>query len=163
MSPPLFVEAGVAMAACLAGLHRDAFSGRRERAWSAAEFVGLLSSPGCFAIAARADDGDAGFALARVVLDEAELLTIGVASAHRRRGVASGLLARAMAACATRGAAMLFLEVAADNDAALGLYRASGFHVVGRRVGYFPGQSSPIDGLTMRADLVSAGGAAPDA
>ena len=163
MRPPPFVPAGVSMAGILARLHRDAFSGRHERAWSAAEFAGLLSSPGCFAVAARDDDMDVGFALARVVLDEAELLTIGVASTHRRRGVAGGLLAHAMAACATRGAATLFLEVAVDNEAALGLYRANGFRVVGRRAGYFPGRSVAIDGLTMRADLASDGGAARDA
>ena len=153
---PTFAAASVAMADAFAGLHRDAFSDRHERAWSAAEFSALLASPGCFGLLASVGGTDAGLALVRTVADEAELLSIGVASGHRRQGVGGGLLTCAIAACAARGVGALFLEVAADNQAALGLYRSSGFGVVGRRAGYFPrGDGPAVDGLTMRADLPS--------
>jgi ribosomal-protein-alanine N-acetyltransferase len=49
-----------------------------------------------------------------------------------------------------RKAAVMFLEVAAGNVAALALYRAAGFAEVGRRVRYYADGS---DALVMRRDL----------
>jgi ribosomal-protein-alanine N-acetyltransferase len=54
-----------------------------------------------------------------------------------------------------RQAETLFLEVAADNAAALGLYEGLGFEMAGRRKGYYDrGAASPrIDALVMRLCL----------
>jgi ribosomal-protein-alanine N-acetyltransferase len=58
-------------------------------------------------------------------------------------GVASGLAAES-----------LFLEVAADNPAAIDLYVAAGFAEVGRRRGYYSRRGYPaVDALIMRRDL----------
>jgi ribosomal-protein-alanine N-acetyltransferase len=116
--------------ALLARLHGACF----EDAWSEATLAGLLASPGAFAF--LADQGE-GFVLARAVAGEAEILSLGVLAAFRRKGIARRLLSAAAAEVRCRGAERLFLEVASDNAAALALYRRAGFAQVGRRTGYY--------------------------
>jgi ribosomal-protein-alanine N-acetyltransferase len=65
-------------------------------------------------------------------------------------------VARASADAAARGAAALFLEVEAGNDAALALYRGQGFHEAGVRRGYYAGASGAggaRDALVLRRAL----------
>ena len=62
-----------------------------------------------------------------VVADEAEILTVGVVPAARRRGIARRLLAALLAEAArARRAPRCFLEVRVDNDAARALYAQRG-------------------------------------
>lgn len=122
---------------------------RRPRPWSAAEFAGLLELPGAFLVAEGA-----GFALGRVVLDEAELLTLAVAPEAQRRGLGARCLAGYEAEAAARGAALSHLEVAADNAAALALYRRAGYGESGRRRGYYAEPPAPpADALLMSKAL----------
>jgi ribosomal-protein-alanine N-acetyltransferase len=136
-------------AATLERLHRSAF----DDPWSAADIATLLSSPGVFAFQARAEDEEAGFILYRVAADEAEILTLAVTPALRRRGVARALLRQAMAASLAGGAAAVFLEVATDNPGAQALYQTNGFAEVGRRPGYFSRPGGAVAALIMRRDL----------
>ncbi|PKP84529.1 MAG: ribosomal-protein-alanine N-acetyltransferase [Alphaproteobacteria bacterium HGW-Alphaproteobacteria-2] len=140
----------------LARLHARAFTGA-PRPWSAAEFNALLAAPGVQLAAA-----DAGFALIRVVAGEAELLTLAVAPEARRRGLGRALLARAEARAAESGAVEMFLEVAADNAAALALYAAAGYARAGLRRGYYhPASGAAVDALVLRKALVATAGSAP--
>ncbi|WP_370302626.1 GNAT family N-acetyltransferase [Pseudooceanicola sp.] len=120
-----------------------------DRPWSAAEFAALLASPGCFAT------GDVrAFALVRVILDEAELLTIATRPQHRRQGLARALMADWQAEAARRGATRAFLEVAADNAPARALYEACGYSQTGRRRGYYRrGTGAAVDALLMARTL----------
>ena len=96
-----------------------------------------------------------GFALGRAVADEAELLTLAVAPGDRRHGIGTGLLADFLAEARERGAVTMFLEVAADNVAALALYRRHGFSEAGRRRGYY--RDSPthaVDAIVMRRRIL---------
>lgn len=127
--------AGSDQAALLAALHEAAFP---AAPWSHAAMARLLAMPGAFALVATLDDEPAGFVLARVAADEAEIVTLGVAPAHARRGIGRHLLAATAAEAAQRGAARLFLEVAETNLAARRLYAAGGFREVGRRRRYYP-------------------------
>jgi ribosomal-protein-alanine N-acetyltransferase len=53
-----------------------------------------------------------------------------------------------------RGAHSLFLEVGADNPAALALYERIGFRPVGRRVAYYSrGGRVAVDAIVMRLAL----------
>lgn len=98
-----------------------------------------------------------GFAISRVVLDEAELLSIALDREVRGRGLAAPLLRRHAERVRQAGAATLFLEVAADNAPALALYRSFGMVETGRRKGYYPAMEGPSaprrDALTMRWDI----------
>ncbi|WP_417726776.1 GNAT family N-acetyltransferase [Roseovarius sp.] len=132
----------------LAACHAAAFAGQ-SRAWTAAEFAALLQSAFVFTV------GDArAFAMGRVIADEAEVLTVATAPAHRRQGLAQQCLAEFEGAARARGAGMVFLEVAEDNPAALTLYRNAGFAEAARRTGYYPrSDGSRIDALILRKTL----------
>lgn len=98
-----------------------------------------------------------GFAISRVVLDEAELLTIALDSEVRGRGFSESLLDRHSQRVRQAGATSHFLEVADANEPALALYRKLGFVEIGRRKGYYPNAkgvgAARHDALTMRRDL----------
>ena len=73
----------------LAEMHSDAF----RRGWSGAEFEALLVQPGVHALIADFRNAfgwrsAAGFALYRLVRDEAEILSVAVIPDCRRRGIA---------------------------------------------------------------------------
>ena len=137
----------------LAALHARCFT--VPRPWSVAEFVTLLAAP---ATVLTSQPG--GFALGQVMADEAELLTIAVAPADRRRGLGRKLLGTFLSACAARGAATVFLEVDAGNAPALSLYHAAGFREAGRRRAYYHApDGSATDALILRR---AAGPASPE-
>jgi ribosomal-protein-alanine N-acetyltransferase len=124
--------------------------------WSAGEIERmLLDGHVADVLVARGFFGDsiAGIAISRVVLDEAELLTIALDPDLRGRGAARELLRQHIARVRRAGAEAMFLEVAADNAAALRLYWAAGFAEFGRRKGYYPGPDGRRDALTFRRDL----------
>ena len=129
----------------LAALHAQAF----DAPWDAAAFADLLDQPGVFAVA----EPD-GFILMRLVFDEAEILTLAVDPAARRRGLARALVEAAAGAARMAGADVMFLEVAHDNLPALGLYEAAGFERAGLRRGYYDrGAAGSADAVVMRLDL----------
>ncbi|MFN3938430.1 MAG: GNAT family N-acetyltransferase, partial [Gemmobacter sp.] len=75
----------------------------------------------------------------------------------RRQGVGARLLAAFEAGAAARGAARVHLEVAADNLAARALYDRAGWHLTGRRQGYFRRPGGPAaDALLMAKALKGA-------
>ena len=128
----------------LAAIHAEAFP-PAER-WTAAAIAGLLAAPASFGLLHPAG----GMLLGRVVIDEAEVLTVAVAPAARRRGIGSALVRHAAQEGRRLGARSLFLEVSAANAAAWRLYRAAGFAEIGRRRRYYPGG---VDGLVMKLML----------
>ncbi len=73
----------------------------------------------------------------------ADVTTLAVAPAARRRGIASALLTAAVAEAAARGADGVVLEVAETNAAAIALYARHGFTALGRRRGYYAGPDGP--------------------
>jgi ribosomal-protein-alanine N-acetyltransferase len=89
----------------------------------------------------------------RAAADEAEILTLAVDPAHRRTGIASRLLRAATAALSAGETQRVFLEVAADNSAALALYERHGFEVCGRRANYYGGGDKRVDAVMMRRAL----------
>jgi ribosomal-protein-alanine N-acetyltransferase len=120
-----------------------------DRAWTTGEFSALLDMPNVFCT-----EVEDGFALVRVILDEAELLTIAVHPEGQGRGTGRALMRNWHQLAAARGAARAFLEVAADNLPALSLYKTSGYALDGRRAGYYrrPG-AAPVDALLMSRAL----------
>jgi ribosomal-protein-alanine N-acetyltransferase len=78
-----------------------------------------------------------GFAVWRDLGEEAELLTLGVVGAARRKGLGAALLAAVLEAARSEGAQRFFLEVGKDNTAARALYDRMGFIPVGARRRYY--------------------------
>ncbi len=138
-------------AGLLAALHRECFG---SRGWSLAQISGSLGLSTTVGFIAEADRQAAGFILCQMTPDEeAEVLTICVMPALRRKGIGALLLNAAFAAAKERKAARLFLEVAADNEAALALYEKAGFRVIGRRRGYYARESGAADAVMMETGI----------
>lgn len=114
----------------MAVLHRACFT--TPRPWSASEIAALLDSPYCFACCV-----DSGFLLGRAVAGEAELLTIAVIPSAQGRGIGSSLIDLFFDAARQRDSDQAFLEVAANNPAAIHLYLKKGFQQTGQRLGYY--------------------------
>ncbi len=119
---------------------QQAFDPRFGEAWTSAQCLGMLSLPGVWLVIASLDGEDAGFALARAMAGEAELLLLATRPAARRRGVARALLRAVIAEAEARGADKLHLEVRSGNDA-VRLYRQEGFEKVGERRNYYSGRN----------------------
>ncbi len=135
-------------------LHHEAFEPMGERGWTRPDIAGLLASPGVAGFLLTEGSSDIGMAICRVVADEAELLTVAVDPAHRRRGAARRLLAAVVDRVRADGAGTLFLEVGADNPGARALYDSLGFITAGRRAGYYPRPGRPAaDAVIMRLNL----------
>ncbi|MDB5452376.1 MAG: rimI [Caulobacteraceae bacterium] len=141
--------AAAADAEVLAAIHAGAFAAP----WRVCDVAALLEQPEVFGLMS-----DGAFILMRVAAGEAEVLTLAVEPRRRRRGLAGGLLAAAIRQARTRGAESVFLEVAADNAPAIGLYRRAGFEQVGLRRGYYAGAEGAKDALVLRRDLNSPAG-----
>jgi ribosomal-protein-alanine N-acetyltransferase len=124
--------------ALLAALHKTSF----PDPWDAAAIEKLLAGPGSFAFFTKD-----GFVLARVAGGEAEILTLAVTPEARGQGLGRALLVAAAGHAA--GAENIFLEVGADNPAALALYAGLGFVRVGQRKAYYQGK----DALVLKAGL----------
>ncbi|MBV9757969.1 MAG: GNAT family N-acetyltransferase [Alphaproteobacteria bacterium] len=115
----------------MAAIHAAAFP--PGEAWDAAAIAAQLALPTTFGLIAPAG----GMLLARAIAEQAEILTLAVIPAARRRGIARALLQAAGHEAGRRGARTMFLEVSGANSAARGLYGAAGFVEIGRRARYY--------------------------
>jgi ribosomal-protein-alanine N-acetyltransferase len=124
----------------LANLHAKCFP---NKPWSAADFADLKKS-GCEIIASQN-----GFIVYRQTLDEAEIITIGVAPNARRTGIAAAMLGIIEGELKKNGVKNIFLEVAKDNHPARQLYSSNGYTEIGVRPKYYDG----IDAIMMKKEL----------
>jgi [ribosomal protein S18]-alanine N-acetyltransferase len=133
------------VAQALAAIHAEAF----DAPWPAEAFAALLAQPGVM-LEATPD----GFVLMQAAADEAEILTLAVRPAARRKGVATALVEMAARRAELAGAGRLFLEVAEDNVAARALYARLGFEPAGRRPRYYARPEGPaVDALLLARNL----------
>ena len=128
----------------------DAFDPEFGEAWSAAQCLSALSMPCSQLFLAKSnDDAVVGFAISRWVMDEEELLMIGVLSEFRKQRVASSLLDKIRNDATFCGRIKIFLEVREDNSAR-NFYHNYGFSEIGRRRGYYTGRDGKTrDAVTM--------------
>lgn len=154
MGRPVLHAAGICDAGLLAALHERCFRPSGGEVWDEASIAGLLNTPGTFALIAEdREAGPVGLLIGRNAGPEAEILTIGVLPEARRAGHGRTLIEEAAHLATGNGADALFLEVAADNTAALALYGGCGFLSVGRRNKYYRRESGPVDAVILRRSL----------
>jgi ribosomal-protein-alanine N-acetyltransferase len=151
----------------LAELHAACFDER----WDAPALASLLAMPGALAFLASGPlaagesghppgeqpfgEQPLGFVLLRAIAGEAEIISIGVRPEARRAGIGRRLMDAALAAAAAGGAERLFLEVAADNWQALGLYLSYDFTEVGRRPNYYQRNDGGIMALVLSKPILT--------
>lgn len=124
----------------IAELHKQCFP---ERPWSESDFMDLKRS-GCEIVAS-----DNGFIVWRTVADEAEIISIGVAPAARRSGIAGALILLMEQELKKSSVVNVFLEVSEVNYPAKKLYEKYGFKPTGKRPKYYDG----VDAIIMSKKL----------
>jgi [ribosomal protein S18]-alanine N-acetyltransferase len=143
---PTFMAARPRDAAAIAYLHAASFG----RGWEEDEVQRLLLDRAVIAHRAMVRRTMVGFIMSRVAADEAEILSVAIAPARRRRGFSRPLLDFHLRSLAGLGARTVFLEVDEHNAPACRLYGGAAFHEVGRRRGYYQGGAAA---LILRRDL----------
>lgn len=102
------------------------------------------------------EGGVAGYVIAHCAADEGEILNLGVAPAHRRRGLGRALVKQVLADLCTRRVRTVYLEVRESNAGARRLYESLGFTAIGRRRTYY---RRPVeDAIVLRAAVSADGG-----
>ncbi|MBL8311135.1 MAG: ribosomal protein S18-alanine N-acetyltransferase [Burkholderiales bacterium] len=122
--------------------------------WSERNFLDALAS-GYLCLAARIQGNVSGFAIARLLPEEAELLLIAVAPEARRQGVATALWQALVERLRIAGARVMHLEVRTSNISAQAFYAELGLVVSGQRPRYYPSgaHGEREDALLMQGPL----------
>ncbi len=121
-------------------LHKQCFP---DKPWSESDFMELKKS-GCEIVAS-----ENGFIVWRVVADQAEIITIGVAPNARRSGIAESMILLMEQELKKQSVVNVFLEVSEANCPAKKLYEKLGFLVVGKRPKYYDGTDAIIMSKTL--------------
>jgi ribosomal-protein-alanine N-acetyltransferase len=124
-----------------------------EEAWSREMLAGelALQPASRYYLVAEEAGTLAGYAGLLAAGEQADVLTIAVATSRWGHGVGSQLLAALLAEARRRRCTEVFLEVRADNVRAQRLYKWWGFAEIGVRRGYY--QPSGMDAIVMRRDV----------
>ena len=123
--------------------------------WTERNFHDALAS-GYLCLIARDHGAVSGFAVARLLGDEAELLLIAVTPEMRRQGVALLLWIELAERLQASGARTVHLEVRESNRPAQAFYRSRGFTQSGVRPKYYPNgahESEREDAVLMKVSL----------
>ncbi len=121
--------------------------------WSRANFVDALES-GYICRVDETGSGDLrGYAILMPLVDEGELLTIGVAENEQRKGLGRAILSRMLDLARERNIRYVFLEVRRSNVAAMALYRSAGFREIGVRYDYYRNAHGSEDAITMACEI----------
>lgn len=87
---------------------------------------------------AEIGQGVVGFAVIKVVGEEAYLSNVLVAREYRRKGLGCEILQKVIMEVASRGARELILDVDTANEPAIAMYRKIGFEVLQQRNKSYP-------------------------
>lgn len=139
-------------AAAAARLHQLCFA--PADAWSAWSFRDSFALPSTLGLGIEDDELLTGMLLVQKTPPDAEILTMAVDPAMRRRGHARTLLTRMLDLLGPYGMNRLLLDVAADNDAAIAFYEFASFLADGRRKEYYQrGRGAAVDAILMSRSI----------
>ena len=106
--------------------------------WSRANFEDAIQIGYQMQVLTSTDSEILGYFIAMKGFEEVHVLNITVAEAYQRQGWARVLLDALVVWSRGQGAAWLWLEVRANNERALQVYKAQGFKLVSVRQDYYP-------------------------
>ena len=115
--------------ALLSAIHQACFA----QGWNQQAFSDLFNITGTLAFTADI----AGFGILRLLVDEAEILTIAVLPEARRQGIGKTIFSSMLQWAKEKNVKSVFLEVAESNITAQELYKSAGFAIVSRRKNYY--------------------------
>jgi len=131
----------------MAEIHAQSFF----KGWDDADMWAHIQKDLCFGFGRPL----AGFIIISSAADQAEILTIAIDPARRRKGIARALLEICETELTDNGVDMLFLEVAEDNAAAIEFYKGAGFEPIGRRPAYYKREVGRVAAITYRKRLAA--------
>ena len=132
----------------MAKLHSN--SEANHRIWHAREFAQILPLQGVFA-----ECHQHGFALARVIDSEAELLLLVTHKMKQNTGLATNCLLKIEQKLAENGARKLSLEVSESNKAAIQIYKKLNYKKISVRKSYSRNKNGKFeDAVVMQKDLL---------
>lgn len=115
--------------------------------WSLDSYIAESSNPVALYKVAEEKGVVVGFVGIWCVVDEAQVMNIGVLEKNRGTGLGAALMQAVIDESRAMGCSSMTLEVRADNRAARALYAKMGFETEGKRDAYYP---DGTDGLLMR-------------
>ena len=104
---------------------------------SSVTFLETMKKPSHIGFCGYMNNTWGSFISAIHVLDEIDIIEIGVIKEQRRRGVACKLVSHLQKHCTKNGIRKIFLGVAENNIAAISLYEKTGFSKIGIRKNYY--------------------------
>tara|TARA_B100001173_G_scaffold122071_1_gene106102 strand:- start:16 stop:435 length:420 start_codon:yes stop_codon:yes gene_type:complete len=132
----------------MAKLHSN--SAANHRIWHAREFAQILPLKGVFT-----ECHQHGFALARVIDSEAELLLLVTHKMKQNTGLATKCLLKIEKKIVENGARKLSLEVSESNKAAIQIYKKLNYKKISIRKSYSRDKNGKFeDALVMQKDLL---------
>ena len=144
--------AGPDRAAEVASMHARLF----QPPWDPTGIAKLLEHPASTAFVAQvgAPKITVGFIMGQVMAAEAEILTLGVAPELQQRGIGRMLVEGFKRAARRAESKRMFLEVAADNAAAMALYTRLGFAEQRRRKAYYAREGgAAVDAIVLQGEV----------
>lgn len=120
--------------------------------WTRGNFSDSISS-GYSAWVLLLDEKIIGYALLMMVLDEAHLLNLSIATAYQKQGLGRYLLEHMLQIAKNHQAANMFLEVRPSNISAIALYENIGFNEMAIRRNYYPAANGREDAVLMGLTL----------
>lgn len=118
--------------------------------WSIKSFLAEYENPQSIFKVAEIDNEIIGYILVKVILDEAEILSLAIKTSFRRKGIASALLKDVILKLKDI-VKICYLEVRISNTEAINLYKKLGFKEYGIRKDYYIAPQE--DALLMKIDL----------
>ena len=132
----------------MAQLHSN--SEANHRIWNAHEFEQILSLKGVFT-----ECHEHGFALARIIDSEAELLLLVTHKIKQKTGLATDCLLKIEKKIVENGARKLTLEVSESNKTAIQLYKKLNYKKISVRKSYSRDKNGKFeDAVVMQKDLL---------
>jgi ribosomal-protein-alanine N-acetyltransferase len=106
-------------------------------AYGRREMKSYLQSEGSHCIVAEMSGAIVGFILTEKSAEFAHVITLDVLETYRRRSVGSQLLDAAEREAESHGAALMYLETATSNKAAIALWKKHGYRETGTIENYY--------------------------
>ncbi len=120
--------------------------------WSPVNFSDSINS-GYHCQVLEQSDTLFGYGVMTINVDEAHILTIGIAPEWQNKGWGRKLLYHFIQIAKQGYAQSMILDVRVSNHGAASLYRQIGFEKIGMRKGYYPAMCGREDAIVMRLML----------
>jgi ribosomal-protein-alanine N-acetyltransferase len=123
--------------------------------WNLDNLKTFLKNPKTYCLVINKEINPVGFALIRLVDDEAEIIYLIMVKKYRNKGFATSLLNYFFQWAQNKSISRIFLEVSEKNLKAIKLYKNQGFLDVGLRKNYYRKKRKNEDAKIMLKNLTT--------